>query len=197
MARNRFPLLIALFALPVISVGEPLLFYKPPQSGAPQIRIGGGTRSLSIPPIQVLAPQELALSAHAQPVLYWYLGNSQAQSFEFSLSKQGSEQVVFSTRLSPNKSGLQTVALSEHGVELEAQADYLWTIRPVDPSGQPSDENTVSAVIRYQPPAKETNSVYEQAESGYWYDALHGLIDAHSPQTNDLLRQIGAKVPQL
>src|SRR5262245_38681627 len=60
--------------------GEPPVTYTPPPRGAPGGSTGGGTRGPAdtAPRLTVLALKEHAgLTVHAQPVLYWYLGQAE------------------------------------------------------------------------------------------------------------------------
>lgn len=179
---------------------EGLLTYKPPQTGAPTMRIGGGTRGTSSAPVQlqVLAPLQTAFTAQPQPVLYWYQSQTQATSVEIAITQEGVDTPLLDKILPPiEKTGLQRFALRDAGIALQAGQEYRWSIAIVNDSEQRSGDIVASATIRYQPPNTPLQSVEQLAESGYWYDALQQLIDNHSPMANDLLKQIDLDIPAL
>jgi hypothetical protein len=179
---------------------EGLLIYKPPQTGAPALRIGGGTRgiSLSMPKVQVLAPQHTALTGRSQPALYWYLSEPSQQTIEITLFKKGVEEPLLARELPPlSKAGLQSIYLSDYGVSLQEGEEYRWSVALIDNQGQRSEDVATSASLRYQSPATPLSGVERQAEAGYWYDALQQLIESHSPLADSLLKQIGISIPAL
>ncbi len=200
MNKTFASLLILAASLPSLSRAEGLLIYKPPQTDAPALRIGGGTRgfSLTMPPIQVLAPQHTALTSRPQPALYWYLAEPNQQTIEITLLKKGIEEPLLSRQLPPlSKAGLQSIYLSDYGVSLLEGKEYRWSVAVIDDKGQHSGDSVASASLRYQTPATPLSGVEQQAEAGYWYDALQQLIEKQSPQVDDLLKQIGITIPAL
>lgn len=193
-------LLILVASLPSLIRAEGLIIYKPPQTGAPALRIGGGTRGVNFTPpkIQVLAPQHTALTGRSQPALYWYLSEPNQQAIEITLSKKGVEEPLLARELSPlSKAGLQSVYLSDYGVSLQEGEEYRWSVALIDDKGHRSGDSVAGASLRYQIPATPISSVERQAEAGYWYDALQQLIESHSPLVDSLLKQIGIQIPAL
>lgn len=200
MSKKLITLFVLIATLPQIAAAETLLRYKPPQIGAPATRIGGGTRGLSAqkPYVEVLAPQNTALTSQPQPVLYWYLAQSGQQTIEITLIKDGVDQPLLETQLTAaDKTGLQKIVLKDYAVSLQPGEEYRWSVAVVNDAEQRSGDLIASATIRYQTPTAPLTTVEQQAEAGYWYDALQQLLDSHSPLVNDLLKQIGLNIPPL
>lgn len=180
--------------LPVITSAVGLLNYKPPLSGAPVDRVGGGTRGLVVPKIQALAPKEVALTSKEQPVFYWYVAEAKEQIVEFMLTKDGETEPLLKKTFSITDKGLQSFKLTEVDVSLDADANYRWSVKI---SSETASEIVSHAMIRYQLPIVSLETVEQKAENGYWYDVIQELIESHSPLANDLLKQIGLRVPTL
>ncbi len=181
------------------ALAEGILVYKPPKIGAPAQRVGGGTRTFgsSFQPIQVLAPQHTALTAQAQPVLYWYLTETNEQSIEINLIQQNSEQTLLQKQLPAHlKAGLQKIRLSDDSVFLQAGENYQWSVAFVGANGLSRDA-LVKATLRYESPKTDLALIEQKAEAGYWYDVLQALMEQNSPLANDLLTQIGLHLPNL
>lgn len=187
--------LVMAMTLPIVTSAVGLLNYKPPLSGAPVDRVGGGTRGkLVVPKIQVLAPEEIALTNKEQPVFYWYVAENKAQIVEFTLIKDGEIEPILKKTFSTTDKGLQSLKLAEVDVSLEADVNYRWSVKI---SSENSGDIVSNAMIRYQTSDLALETVEQKAENGYWYDAMQALIESHSPLANDLLKQIGLRVPTL
>lgn len=201
MNKNSVSLLIALILCATQSaVAQGLLIYKPPQTGAPTTRVGGGTRGLSaeMPHLEVLAPLHTAFTAQAQPVLYWYLSRADVKSIEITITQEGVTAPLLEQTLPPiAQAGLQRIRLADYGISLQAGQEYRWSVAIVNDAEQRSGDIVASATVRYQVPASALVSIEQHAEAGYWYDALHQLVETHSPLVNDFLKQIDLKIPAL
>lgn len=170
---------------------EVKLTYKPPQLGAPDTRVGSGSRGLSgINRLAVLAPPHTALTATPQPALYWQIATSEPQQVEISLIRDGIEQPLLEKHftLKPGNS-IQALRLADEGITLQAGIEYRWSVALIADPEQRSADLVSSATLRFQPPATPLNTPQQQAEAGYWYDALAGLVETQSPQLQDFLRQ--------
>lgn len=200
MHKNRLLLVMTLGLCAQLGFAQGLLNYRPPMSGAPTTRVGGGTRGLSaeMPHLEVLAPSHTALTAQAQPVLYWYLSRGDVKTAEVSIIQEGVATPLLERNLPAiSQAGLQSIRLSDFGVSLEAGQEYRWSVAIVNDPEQRSGDIVASATIRYQLPSTPLNSIEQEAEAGYWYDALHGLFSTHSPLVNDFLKQIDLNIPAL
>lgn len=192
MIKRIIGLSIALL-FPSIVMADFNLNYNPPKTGAPLTRIGGGTRSLAGPaePIQVLAPNHTALTAHAQPVLYWFLSEVRPEAIEVSLIKEKASTPFLERTISTKQAvGVQKFSLKDYGVSLTEGEEYRWTVSYLDAEGKAVGDEITSGTIRYQPPESKL-SLKQQAEAGYWYDVLDHLVEAKSPEVPEFLKQIG------
>jgi hypothetical protein len=169
---------------------EGLLSYKPPKVGASKDSVGGGTRSLKTPKIQVLAPKQIALTNQTQPILYWYSSEFSPQEIEIILIEDGANKPLLEKQLSVTQ-GLKSIKLADYGVSLQQGKKYQWSVSVLNTS-----EN-ISASIIYQTPTIPLSTLEQKAENGYWYDTLQQLIENHSPLVNNLLKQIGLDLPTL
>lgn len=196
--QKKLKLLIAIsFLLSAPVYAEGLLMYKPPRADAPETRTGGGTRGMqqNMPLVQVLAPSQTALTASAQPVLYWYLAEASENAVEISVTKEGEELPLLERQFpSVAKPGLQSIELASYGARLNAGDEYRWSVALIGDLNQRSGDMVSSATIRYQP-SETPLDIGQMAQMGYWYDALHKLVGSHSAQVNDLLQQIDIQIP--
>lgn len=182
------------FSIPFPCLAEGILTYKPPKTGAPATRVGGGTRGVNLEEakLEVMAPSQTALTQQAQPILYWYLSKPHQQAVEITLIQEGVELPLLETRLPLiENAGLQRIALTEYGVRLQAGEEYRWFVAIINDPEQRSRDSISSATIRYETVAQPLSSVEQMAAAGYWYDALQTLIEQDSPKVNQLLQQIG------
>jgi hypothetical protein len=188
-------LLSVIFIPTVNAIG--LLSYKPPGgSEATQLHSTGGTRGLAAAAqVQIFAPKETALTNQARPILYWYQpAQIKLESIEVSLIKSGDSEPLLKKSL-PATAGLQRFSLADYDTSLESGTEYIWAISLIDNTGK--ETKKLSANLRYQEPTESLSTIEEQAQAGYWYDVLQTLIDSKSPQTNELLKQVGILAPPL
>ena len=202
MNKRILVLLIGALAMPQFSHAEGLLKYNPPKTGAPLTLTGGGTRGLAlgVKPLQALAPKQLALTGQAQPILYWYAALPKPQTVEFTIIREGASQPLLEKQINITVAeGLQSIRLADYGVSLKPNEEYIWSVAVANAGTNSEDavSGSSAAVIRYELPATPLSTVKQQAEAGYWYDALQQLIESHSAQANELLNQIGIQVPAL
>ena len=184
-------LLFCAILLPFSANSEGLLSYKPPKLDTLQTtHTGGGTRSLEMPKIQVLAPKNTALTSLAQPVLYWYSSEPTTQVIEIILIEEGTDKPLLEKQIT-NHVGLTNIRLADNGISLQQGKSYQWSVSILD------DSNNSSATLLYQKPVTTLSTIEQQVELGYWYDAFDQLILTHSPLANTLLKQIGLDVPTL
>src|SRR5438270_634983 len=64
--------------------------YNPPKTGAPKVRVDGGTRGDKddLPTLSVLAPDHVALTTQEKPTLYWYQSKPAKVRFELTLLEE-------------------------------------------------------------------------------------------------------------
>jgi hypothetical protein len=183
--------LLSMFLLPGFVNAEPTLMLNLPKTGAPETRIGGGTRGIgkSEISVQALAPAQTALTSQAAPTLYFYISSASISAIEFSMGTESGESLIEQTLPAVSKAGIQAVKLSDLNVQLEKGKEYRWTIAVVsDPENRGKDV-IASATIRREDTNIALNDTKKLAEVGVWYDLLQTLSEQKSPQIPALLKQ--------
>src|SRR5262245_57768433 len=66
------------------------IVYRPPMRGAPQVRTGGASRGAAATELvlEALAPEQVGLTAVAQPTLYYFISGPADADLQFTLSPQ-------------------------------------------------------------------------------------------------------------
>ena len=162
--------------------------YQPPQRGAPQARVGGGTRGAGgdMPELQVLAPDHVGLTTHAQPALYWYAHTPVAAHIEFALIDEAAIDPLLEFETGEVKvSGFQHLNLADHKITLEPGVPYQWSVALVMDEDSRSSDVMASGVIELVEPdetvssriagSRGTDLVAAYASEGIWYDALDSI----------------------
>ncbi|MEI6746481.1 MAG: DUF928 domain-containing protein [Methylococcaceae bacterium] len=183
--------LLSMFLLPSFVNAEPTLMLNLPKTGAPETRIGGGTRGIgkSEISVQTLAPAQTALTSQAAPTLYFYISSASISAIEFSMGTESGESLIEQTLPAVSKAGIQSIKLSDLNVQLEKGKEYRWTIAVVsDPENRGKDV-IASATIRREDTNIALNDTKKLAEVGVWYDLLQTLSEQKSPQIPALLKQ--------
>jgi hypothetical protein len=190
--------------------------YRPPLRGAPQVRVGGGTRGTAdqVAILQVLAPDHVGLTTQAQPTLYWYAHTPVAAHFEFALiDDEGIEPLLEIEAGSEKVSGIQQIDLGDHGISLAADVPYQWSVALVTDETSRSADVIASGVIERIEPGEGLvgrirrtegeNLVGAYASEGIWYDALQTISEMIAKAPGDrnlrsirasLLEQVGLPV---
>ena len=108
MAENSTP--------PTPTASKPV--YQPPLRGAPDRRIGGGTRGGTMD-LVVIAPKESAWTSQDQPRVYWFISAiPEHGKLTFSLSKASSSKTLYEAAMPmPTFSGIQSYQLTEYRLD--------------------------------------------------------------------------------
>lgn len=188
--------------------------YQPPRRGAPNIRVGGGTRGVTgeKPTVRVFAPEHVGLTSSEQPSLSWYMSKSKPIRLEILvIDEEGIEPLLELTLKSSDlNKGMHSIDLAKHGVKLKPGVKYQWSVIMVTEEGHRSGDIVSSGMIErrkltnaLQSKLKKASShedVFIYAQEGYWYDAiskLTGLIkrnpsnETFKEQHTQLLSQVG------
>lgn len=185
--------------------------YVPPKRGAPDGRLGGGTRGGSSSRVWALAPDHAGLTAHDQPSLFWALAASGAtRAVEVTIVDPRTSRPLLTTRIpAPVKQGFHRLRLADHGVRLERGVPYPWSIVVIDDSSRGArgplgvgvielaDLDTAVRARIGKADRVDVPGLYAQA--GFWYDtltALSDLIDAR-PTDEGLRRQRASLLEQV
>lgn len=176
---------------------EPALMLNLPKTGAPETRIGGGTRGIGKSDISVqpLAPAQTAITSQGAPTLYYYVTGVTNNAVEFSIATEGSGEVLTEQPL-PNvsKAGIQEIKLSDFNVQLEKGKEYRWTVSVVTDAENRGKDVISSATIRREDTNIALNDTKKLAEAGVWYDLLQTLSEQKSSQIPALLKQIDINI---
>lgn len=186
--------------------------FKPPMRGAPDVRIGGGSRAVTmqLAKINLFAPKTAGMTAVESPVLYWHLSKAIATTVEIKLLAAGVDKPVLLLSSSGMGAGLHPFNLAEYGIKLQAGMTYTWQTAIVWDAAQRGKDTLNSATIQYSPPAAEVREQMSKAdaatrarlwmEKGFGYDAIAAIsasIEANPEQLNlhetraALLEQLG------
>jgi hypothetical protein len=188
--------------------------------GVAPIQVGGGSRAGiagSDITVEVLTPDQIALTTQAQPSLYWYQSKSTEAQCEVTLTepKVAKPLLVLKTGKS-TPPGIHAIRLSKFKVELKPDVVYKWSVAVVlDPASRSGDVVANGVIKRITPApdlahklaaASDSDKAAIFAENGIWYDALQSISDQidHSPNDKalrderaDLLRQVGLEGAQM
>jgi hypothetical protein len=176
------------------------IVYKPPLRGAPQARVGGGTRGNdSEAVLQVLAPDHVGLTTQAQPTLYWYASTPSVARFEVALiDAEGVDPLLEVEADAGKAAGIQHLNLGDHGISLQPGVSYQWSVALVTDADSRAMDLVASGVIeRIELDDSQDNRIKGSsgmqriqalAGEGLWYDALDevSLLIAASPDDESL-----------
>ncbi|WP_353572016.1 DUF928 domain-containing protein [Candidatus Albibeggiatoa sp. nov. BB20] len=141
-----------------------------------------------------LASQSIGITTTAQPSLYWFTSEDVGESlFTIKIANMENENegpteiVLEKDKLA---AGIHLFSLQEHALVLAENVLYEWTISLVCDPYNPSSNQTIGGVIKYQnneilaeaakSDTKQMANLYQQKKIG-WYDAIHAVssqIDA-------------------
>ncbi len=178
--------------------------YKPPLRGAPAGRVGGGTRGATEREsfsLLVLAPDHIGYTTQEQPCLYWFISRPTSYAVELTVTEKKAVSPLMEKVLkAPDKGGIQSICLADHGVRLKKNVQYKWFVTLVTDADHRSKDILAGGIIELSEltpslaaklkgsDSKSAFSVY--AEEGLWYDALSAISRSiESAPGNDELRQ--------
>lgn len=188
--------------------------YVPPDLGAPEVRVSGGTRGAADGglSVDVLAPGQTGLTTQEQPILYWAISQPVRAVIRLSIVADASNKTVLDVK-TPDAAtaGIHAFPLKGTPLRLALNTDYQWSVTAVR-SQDPSENIVASGIVRrvQRPTAdREANlratseAAASYARNGLWYDALQALSEAILARPDDqslqdqrsaLLRQVGLTV---
>jgi hypothetical protein len=184
--------------------------YVPPSRGATRTRSGGGTRAPGdVPTVSVLAPDHAGLTVRAQPELAFFVSKATGARIDLTvIADDAVDPLLELTLPGPTPAGVHRVRLADHGIALEPDRGYEWSVAlVVDPERRDLDVAAGSAIRRSAAPpavaaalASGAPSYRVLAGNGIWYDAIADLSDAIAAAPGDpalrseragLLEQVG------
>ena len=161
--------------------------YRPPSRGAPQTRVGGGTRGdargLSV---AVIAPDHTGLASTNQPELFWFVSRPVASPVEFVVMEVNAIEPLIEKQLpAPATAGIQRISLAELAATLQPGKEYQWSVSLVKDSNSRSQDTMAAGKVKVQAlpdasrksleTATPDNAYLLYADAGYWYDAISRL----------------------
>ena len=190
-----------------VSVGT----YRPPSRGAPQTRVGGGTRGdtrgLNV---AVIAPDHTGLASTNQPDLFWFVSRPVAAPVEFVLMEVDAIDPLIEKQLpGPATAGIQRISLADLAATLQPGKEYQWSVSLVKDSNSRSQDSMAAGKIKLQSLPEASRKTLEvatpenayllYAEAGYWYDAISRLRSrlAQQPRNQDLISSQAAFLEQV
>jgi Domain of Unknown Function (DUF928) len=200
---------------PVTAPSRPLLFHPPTgvSGGVLPIRVGGGSRGgpaddLSV---EVLVPEQMALTTQAQPSLYWYQSKAAKTQCEITLTEPKNPKPLLMLKTpTQTPAGIHAIRLSKFKVELKPNVVYRWSIAVIEDPANRSQDIVANGVIKRIDPSPEMATALAKAadadkpavyaENGIWYDALQSISDQIDRAPQDvalrderasLLKQVG------
>jgi hypothetical protein len=208
---------LAQSANPVPSVAvapSSLPVFHPPSltGGILPVRVGGGSRGGETDGVlvEVLVPDQIALTTKAQPSLYWYQSKAARTHCEVTLTQPKKAKPLLDLQSSgASSAGIHAVKLSDFKVKLAPNVVYRWSVAIiVDPKNR-SQDILANGVIEYQKPTAElaaklaavadSDRAAIYAEAGIWYDALDSLSTriAQNPDNRELQDQRAKLLSQI
>jgi hypothetical protein len=201
--------LISLASFPNLAMAQTVRFNPPPSIGAPGNREAGAVRSATCTTsdrgLLALIPEtNLGLTTAAHPTLHVYLPPSTAETGEFVLYQEGTNDLVYSKSFDvKDETGVFAIALPDDNTapSLEVGKQYYWYFTIVcNPDDRASDVTVqgniqrvaVSSSIANQlrsASARDLPEIY--AAAGIWYDALASLADLNHLNPDDPFAQSG------
>jgi hypothetical protein len=183
---------------------EPL--YQPPRRGAPGGRVGGGTRGPSpgLPLLYALVPDHVAVTAHEQPPLVWYLSNATTLPLEFTVIEGiGVVPILEAPLASPAEAGIHMISLGEYDLKFEQGKTYQWFVSLIPDSDRRSKDiiaggmlevmslpENIAEAVRQATPQEATKLL---ANAGFWYDAIGAISQEIQANATDRgLRELRA-----
>ena len=192
------------------------MIFHPPggvSGGILPIRVGGGSRGgpndgLSV---QVLVPEQMALTTEAQPSLYWFQNKAAKTRCEVTVTEPKNPKPLLEMKSGASvPAGIHAIRLSKFNVSLKPDVIYKWSVAVVVDPGNRSLDVVANGVIKRVAPspdlagklatAADADKAALFAENGIWYDALQSISDQidKSPKDTtlrqeraDLLKQVG------
>jgi hypothetical protein len=161
--------------------------YRRPAEATEAVRVDGRLRAAEdvLVTLTVLAPEELGLTSRSQPCLFWYQSQGSHTRFELTIVRGADARPVYETQMVPNgTAGIRRFSLREHGVTLEPNVEYRWTVAIVTDPENRSKDVVASGVIKHVPPTEKLSArlaanpedrAFVYADEGFWYDSLEEL----------------------
>jgi Domain of Unknown Function (DUF928) len=189
-APGRAQLTNAPLAAPPAVAASALPVYHPPEisGGILPIRVGGGSRGAGSDDmtVEVLVPDQIALTTRVQPSLYWYQSKAAKTRCEVTLTQpEVARPLLVLQSTGPTPAGIHAIRLGDYKVKLAPKVVYKWSVAVVTDAENRSEDIIANGVIEYREPSPDlaaklasgddSNRASLYAAAGIWYDALDAL----------------------
>ena len=198
----------------VTTPSRPLLFHPPTgvSGGVLPIRVGGGSRGGAADDlsVEVLVPDQMALTTQAQPSLYWYQSKAAKTQCEITLTEPKNPKPLLMLKTpTQTPAGIHAIRLSKFKIELKPNVVYRWSIAVIEDPANRSQDIVANGVIKRIDPSPELAGGLAKAadadkpalyaENGIWYDALQSISDQidHDPQNASLREERASLLKQV
>ncbi len=161
--------------------------YRRPAEATEAVRVDGRLRAAEdvLMTLTVLAPEELGLTSRPQSCLFWYQSQGSHTRFELTIVRGADAKLAYETQMVPDgTAGIRRFNLREHGVTLEPNVEYRWTVAIVTDPENRSKDVVASGIIKHVPPSEKLSArlaahpkdrAFVYADEGFWYDSLEEL----------------------
>jgi hypothetical protein len=141
------------------------------------------------PTISVLAPNDMGITVHNQPTLYWYSSGSLATTVLFTLIESDAAIPTVVARLEvPVKPGIHSIRLADFDTRLQPGKTYEWSVAIVANHLRRSHDVVATGEIEFVPPSDQSvNGYLEYAQRGLWYDAVMALSELLDARPTDAM----------
>lgn len=166
------------------------VMYMPPMRGAPQRRIGAGSRGDEdrLPSVIVFAPDHVGLTVSEHPTLYWYISGPAQVRVELTLIDEKQVAPIVEIPVPALEgAGVQRLRLADLNTSLRPEVEYQWTVALVPDVRERSNDTISGGVIKRIAPPKGLRERVAGASrdarprllaaAGLWYDALAEVSD--------------------
>ncbi|MEK7991952.1 MAG: DUF928 domain-containing protein [Thiotrichaceae bacterium] len=135
-----------------------------------------------------LSPLTAGITTIAQPSLYWFTSEDVGESLFTvkiaNMENENEDPIEIVLEKDSLAAGIHQFSLQEYAIVLAENVLYEWTISLVCDPYNPSSNQTIGGVIKYQndtalvdaakSEAKQMADLYQQKKVG-WYDAIHAV----------------------
>lgn len=199
---------------PATSAKRGILF-TPPLRGAPETRVGGGTRggahSADKPVLAALVPSSTGFTTQESPTFYWFQSKPvKGVPLKLTLNGEDDDEPALEVQWkAADSNGIQAISLATRGVKLKMDKQYEWNVAIVYDPNESTQNLLSSGTIKFVacPETLKTELAGAEAKdrpllyaaAGLWYDALKALSDLIDASRDkkmielraDLMEQVG------
>lgn len=151
--------------------------------------------------LAALAPEHVALTGSAAPVLFWRISRRPPEGAKVLLrilEERSGDPLVETELPVPGEAGLQRLRVADVGATLAPGVVYTWyVVVRVDPENPARDQVAQGWIQRRELDVAPTGDPgalpAELAGAGLWYDALSAALDLRAQQPDDEAVQRGIR----